>query len=101
MIRGIVLPKEAIIHRQIITHLRSLGAWVFKVHGSPYQTVGVPDLLVSYRGRFYAMEVKQPGKQLSLIQAKTIEAIRATGSVAGRVESVEDAVALLGEYAPE
>jgi Holliday junction resolvase len=95
------MPREAIIHRQIIAHLRNLGAWVFKVHGSPYQTVGVPDLLVGYRGRFYAMEVKQPGKKLTLVQAKVIEDIRATGAVAGRVESVEEAVALLSDHAPE
>jgi hypothetical protein len=72
-----------------------MGAWVFKVHGSPYQQVGVPDLLVGYKGRFYAMEVKQPGGVMSPVQTKTIEAIRASGSVAGRVESVEEAVALL------
>ena len=87
--------KESVLQRQIIQHLRGMGAWVFNVHGSPYQTVGVPDLLVGYRGRFYAMEVKRPGGVLSPAQAKTIEAIRASGSVAGRVESIEEAVALL------
>jgi hypothetical protein len=89
------MPKEAIIQRQIIKHLRSMGAWVFNVHGSPYQQVGVPDLLVGYQGRFYAMEVKRPGGVLSPAQAKTIEAIKVSGSVAGRVESIEEAVALL------
>ena len=89
------MPREAIIQQQIMTHLRGMGAWVFKVHGSPYQQVGVPDLLVGYKGRFYAMEVKQPGGVMSPVQTKTIEAIRASGSVAGRVESVEEAVALL------
>jgi Holliday junction resolvase len=90
-----MMPREAIIQQQIMTHLRGMGAWVFKVHGSPYQQVGVPDLLVGYKGRFYAMEVKQPGGTMSPVQTKTIEAIRASGSVAGRVESVEEAVALL------
>ena len=89
------MPREAIIQQQIMDHLRKMGAWVFKVHGSPYQQVGVPDLLVGYKGRFYAMEVKQPGGVMSPVQTKTIEAIRASGSVAGRVESVEEAVALL------
>ena len=89
------MTREAVLQRQIIQHLRGMGAWVFNVHGSPYQTVGVPDLLVGYRGRFYAMEVKRPGGVLSPAQAKTIEAIRASGSVAGRVESIEEAVALL------
>ena len=86
--------KESVLQRQIIKHLRGMGAWVFNVHGSPYQTVGVPDLLVGYRGRFYAMEVKRPGGVLSPAQVKAIEAIRASGSVAGRVESIEEAVAL-------
>ena len=86
------------IQRQIIKHLRSMGAWVFNVHGSPYQTVGVPDLLVGYKGRFYAMEVKRPGGVLTPVQAKVIEEIKSSGSVAGRVESVEDAMKLLEEY---
>ncbi len=76
-------------------YLRSIGAWVFKVHGSPYQQVGVPDLLVGYQGRLYGMEVKRPGQSLSPVQAKVIEEIRASGSIAGRVESVADAMELL------
>ena len=89
------MPREAVLQRQIIKHLRGMGAWVFNVHGSPYQQVGVPDLLVGYEGRFYAMEVKRPGGILSPVQAKVIEEIRASGSVAGRVESIEEAVRLL------
>jgi len=89
------MPNEAIIQRQIIKHLRGMGAWVFNVHGSPFQQVGVPDLLVGYEGRFYAMEVKRPGGILSPVQTKVIEEIRASGSVAGRVESIEEAVELL------
>ena len=92
---GLVVPKEAVIQRQIIKHLRGMGAWVFNVHGSPFQQVGVPDLLVGYEGRFYAMEVKRPGGILSPAQAKTIKEIQASGSVAGRVESIEEAVELL------
>ena len=89
------MPRESIIQQQIMTHLRGMGAWVFKVHGSPYQQVGVPDLLVGYKGRFYAMEVKQPGGVMSPVQKRVMEEIRASGSVVGRVESVEDAVQLL------
>ena len=91
------MPREAIIQQQIMDHLRKMGAWVFKVHGSPYQQVGVPDLLVGYKGRFYAMEVKRPGGVLTPVQAKVIEEIRASGCVAGRVESIEEADRLLEE----
>ena len=89
------MPRESVLQRQIIKHLRGMGAWVFNVHGSPYQQVGVPDLLVAYQGRFSAMEVKKPGGVLSPVQAKVIEEIRASGSVAGRVESIAEAVELL------
>ena len=89
------MPRESIIQQKITQHLRGMGAWVFKVHGSPYQQVGVPDLLVGYKGRFFAMEVKQPGGVMSPVQKRVMEEIRASGSVVGRVESVEDAVQLL------
>jgi Holliday junction resolvase len=89
--------REQRIQRSIIVHLRSMGAWVFNVHGSPYQQAGVPDLLVGYKGRLYAMEVKRPGQPLSPIQAKVIEEIRASGCIAGRVESIEEAEEMLNE----
>ena len=91
------MPRESLLQRQIIKHLRGMGAWVFNVHGSPYQQVGVQDLLVGYKGRFYAMEVKRPGGVLSPVQTKVIEEIRASGCVAGRVESIEEAERLLEE----
>ena len=90
------MVKESVIQSQIIKHLRGMGAWVFNVHRSPLQQVGVPDLLVGYKGRFFAMEVKQPGGVMSPVQTKVMEEIKASGAVAGRVESVEDAVRLLG-----
>lgn len=88
---GEILGPEQRIQRQIVLHLRSMGAWVFKVHGSPYQRAGVPDLLVGYKGQLYALEVKRPGQRLSAIQTKIIEEIRASGCIAGRVESIEEA----------
>ena len=90
--------REKVIQTNIIRHLRSMGAWVFNVHGSPYQQAGVPDLLVGYKGRFYAMEVKRPGRPLSPVQAKVIEEIRASGCIAGRVESIEEAEEMLEKW---
>ena len=89
------MVKEAVLQRQIIKHLRGMGAWVFNVHGSPFQQVGVPDLLVGFQGRFYGMEVKRPGGKLSPAQSNVIAAIRDSGCIAGRVESVAEAVELL------
>ena len=89
--------SEKKIQQDIVRHLRGMGAWVCMVHGSPYQQAGVPDLLVGYQGRFYALEVKRPGRPLTTIQAKVVDAIHAAGCVAGRVESVEDAARLMEE----
>ena len=91
------MVKESVIQSQIIKHLRGMGAWVFNVHGSPLQQVGVPDLLVGYKGRFFAMEVKRPGGVVSKVQAKVMEDILSSGCVAGRVESIEDAERMLWE----
>lgn len=45
------------------------GSWVFKVHGNPYQSAGVPDLLACVEGRFVALEVKAQRNGESLAHA--------------------------------
>ena len=90
-----MIVREKRIQRDIMLHLRGMWAWVFNVHGNPYQQVGVPDLLVGYQGRLYALEVKRPGGRLSPVQSKVIEEIRASGCIAARVESVEEVDKLL------
>jgi len=87
--------RERRIQKDIIDHLRGMGAWVFNVHGSPYQQVGVPDLLVGYKGRLYALEVKRPGGRLSPAQTRVIEQIQAAGCIAAKVETVQEAEGLL------
>lgn len=80
------MPSEKAITEAIKKLLKRRGAWVVKFHGGgqgPYKTkVGVPDLLCCYRGRFLAIEVKQPGKKPSPIQQHEIEQIVAAGGVA-------------------
>ena len=84
------MAKEATIQKNIARYLKDLGAWCFKVHGSPYQRAGVPDLLCCHKGRFYAFEVKRPGERATPIQAHELEQIRAAGGEAAVVTSVED-----------
>lgn len=80
------------------------NAWIFKVHGSPYQTVGTPDLLVCVAGRLVGMEVKaqRPGEsaehalgRVTPAQHAQIGEILASGGVAGPVLSVADALDLI------
>ena len=57
--RGVVLMRRAAKRdaneREIIQALRAAGATVVALNG-----IGVPDLLVGYKGRNYLLEVKNP-----------------------------------------
>ncbi len=57
--------------------------------------VGCPDLLVCYRGRFIALEVKEPRGRVSKIQNKVLNDISVAGGWAVVVRSVDEALALL------
>lgn len=101
---GLVKAIRAAIER------RYPGAWTFKVHGGPYQEVGVPDLFVGIRGKFIAMEVKfrhageseeHARERVSNVQWAYIQRLRAVGFTAGAVLSVEEALALVREALAE
>lgn len=79
------------------------SAWVMKVHGGPYQSAGVPDLLLVLRGRFGALEAKAraPGESLehalgrvTARQHAQLVALRQAGASVAVGTSVDDALAL-------
>ena len=87
---------EAAIQRAIITALRARGAYVIKVIAAGH--TGVPDLICCYQGRFIAIEVKMPGKQLEPKQKYEMGAIEmGAGGRVGVARSVADALTILGE----
>lgn len=82
-------------------------AWWVKVHGSPTQRVGVPDLLVCVDGHLFAFEVKhqKPGEseehargRTTAVQLQQIKELREAGATAETVLSPEEAVALIEEW---
>lgn len=75
------------------------GSWAVKVHGGPYQTAGIPDLLVCIEGRLVGFEVKVPGREKTLTprQDATLKALRRAGALASMITSVEQALTLLRE----
>lgn len=95
-------PLEKVIVASIVKALKKYGVqWLWKTHGNPYQTSGVPDILciAPGTGRFVGIEVKRPdgyGKATPL-QLEQIERIRAAGGVAGIATSPEEALALVEE----
>lgn len=52
------MQPEYRIARKMKKLIRSRGGWCVKIHGSPYQDRGTPDILACYRGQFIAIEVK-------------------------------------------
>lgn len=85
------MPTETAIKDKIMKHLKGLpNCYALKVWGN-HTTVGQPDILACYRGRFMALEVKRPGEQPTEIQKATLSKWAEAGAVAGVVRSVEDA----------
>lgn len=77
------------------------SAWIFHPVGGPYQTPGIPDLLVVIKGYFIALELKHPKPGESIDHARSratsqqrmqIRRINAAGGYACVVCSVDEAV---------
>lgn len=72
-------------------------AFFFKVHGGPYQAVGIPDLIGCYQGCFVAIEVKRPGKEPTSIQEAVMAKLRNAGAFVCVATSVDEAQQLIAE----
>ena len=79
-------------------------AWVFKVVGSPYQMVGVPDLLVVIDGLLFGLEVKHQKPHETKVAARRrttagqryqISRINRAGGVATTVLTPYEAVRVI------
>ena len=86
---------ESAIQRKIRLLLESLGATVFKQQAGIYSTTGTPDLVACYRGRFVAIEVKQPGEEPRKIQLHRQAQIRKSGGICEVCDSVEQVERIL------
>lgn len=89
-------PSEHTIVNRILAYLRQRGVWCEKMHGGPMQAAGIPDILgVIPGGRALALEVKRPGGEPTVLQARTLARLRETGALVAVVTSVAEVEALL------
>ena len=94
---------EKHVENGIKTYLISKGAWFVKIYANAQQGVGYPDILVCYKGKFLALEVKAPDGRTAKIQAATLTKIEKAG---GRVlrprslEHVKDLIAAIDAETP-
>jgi hypothetical protein len=70
------------------------NSYMFKIHGGPYQHVGLPDLIGCIQGRFVALEIKHPDQYhpLSRAQQVIIGRLIGAGGIVAVVETVAQAI---------
>lgn len=85
---------ESDLQKAIAKRLNSYcGCFFVRIHGGPYQRIGLPDVVGLYRGTFIGIEVKLPGKErnLTAIQQLMLKHITDAGGIGEMVTSVEQA----------
>lgn len=88
---------EAILTKRIIEALKKVPeTWAFKIHGGRYQA-GVADVICCHKGRFFALEVKLPGKERNLtpLQQRFLLHIDGAKGTATMVTSVKQALEVI------
>lgn len=89
-------PETRLVNK-ILKALKAQGGWWIKIHGSPFQVSGVPDIVGCYAGRFIALEVKMPGLEgtASSRQVYIMDKIKGAGGITTVVSSDLDALRVL------
>lgn len=82
--------REKNIENKIKKYLRDKGAYCVKYHGNKFSQVGVADLLVCYKGRFLAIEIKNEVGKTSPLQDVNIEQVKQAGGISFIARSVDD-----------
>lgn len=82
--------KESELQKQILFILNSdPKCKAVAVTVGPFGRKGEPDIMGSYGGRMFVIEVKLPGKELTKIQEKRIVEWKQAGALAGVCNSLE------------
>lgn len=82
-----------------MNHLRLHGAFCFKIWGSEHMMAGLPDVIGCYKGRFFALEVKNPETRsnVSERQSFVMSRIVKAGGITQVVVTKEEALQVLRE----
>ncbi len=88
-------PLERVLVKKTLERLRTRGGFWVKIHGSPLQIAGLPDIIGCYRGRFVGLEAKREGGKPTRLQLYTMGKIREAGGMTSLIYSVKDAMDIL------
>lgn len=95
-----VIPDEGKYQTNIMKAIQKTypTAFVWKAAAGPYSREGIPDIIASINGKFFAFEVKRPYfGEPSKIQLVTISKILCSGGHVGIVTFPEDALKIIEE----
>lgn len=87
-----VRKPETALTKRVLDKLRKVGGFWVKIHGGPWQTSGLPDIVGCYLGRFYGFEVKVGDNQPTKRQALVLSLIEQAGGVSRVVRDPQDAL---------
>lgn len=77
------MAEEKIFENRIKAYLKNKGAWFIKYWGGgKFTKAGIPDLLICYKGRFIAVEVKAANGKPSDLQLYHLKKIEEAGGKA-------------------
>jgi hypothetical protein len=89
-----MLEKDIV--NQILKYLKTLPeCFAWKEHGGQYGTLGIPDIIVCYQGKFMAFEVKTPSGKLTTLQEITLQKINDAKGYAYKVTSLQEVKEIL------
>jgi hypothetical protein len=83
---------EAKVKDGVKQFLKARGAWFFMPVSNGMGQVGIPDIIVCYKGVFVAIETKAPGKIANVTpnQERVLKEIRLNDGFAFVVDSTND-----------
>ena len=86
------MTPEGKVKEAVKRQLKALGAWYFMPVSNGMGQVGIPDIIICYRGLFIAIETKAPGKSGNVTenQKRVMDAIRTAEGFAWVVDDPSD-----------
>ncbi len=100
--KGKIKMNESQLIKKIQEYLKTVkDCFYWKEHGGQYGTAGIPDIIVCYKGRFIAFEVKVGTNKATVLQALTIKQILCAGGYALVVRSVDEVKDVISAFEME
>ena len=75
------MKSEKTFENKVKLYLKQKGAYFIKTHGDRFSKVGVPDLIVCYKGLFIGIELKAPNGKPSELQLYNLREIKKSGGI--------------------